>query len=180
MMLKGFPDRCCQTDQGIVMSPKRNAAVACLTLALGCSDSGFRDEAEELEYLSTISQPSVEMIHRKMELEQKKAEADLRTAAEIESVRDAHVRELGARKLAEEKAQEPIGKAEREAEAKEALKEAKEFESRFSPGTPQAAKPYRSLVTEYPESPEADVARARIKDLEEEVEQRRKAEGRGR
>jgi hypothetical protein len=138
------------------MSLKRTVAIACLAFALGCSDSKFNDEAEELEYLTSISQPSVEQVYRKMELEEKKAEADRKTLAEIEDVRAAH-----------EKAMEPIRKAKREAETKAALEEAKEREKGFTPGTPRAADHYRKVIADNPDSPEADVARARLKELAE-------------
>lgn len=46
------------------------AALLCLS-ALACSE-GFKNDDDELEYLSSLSQPSVRQFHRRKELEAKR------------------------------------------------------------------------------------------------------------
>lgn len=143
---------------------------ACLCLALGCAGESFKSEADELEYLTTIAQPSVKQFHRRKELEAKAA------AVKVES--QAHAdREQETERLAalERYRQQEQAAAERKAvndaaKAKAALVEAEEFANRFTPGAPQAALHFKKLVADYPDSPEAKTAQARIEELESERE----------
>jgi len=102
---------------------------ALLALAVGCSSSApqgaatFWDEAEELEYLSSLSQPTVEQFHRHKELAASKARRE-------EDERDRNRGEL---------------KVKRDAEAEAALKKAKEWEDIFVPGSMRAAEKYREI-----------------------------------
>lgn len=146
--------------------PLRAALAVCLCLLLGCSKEQFKSEAEELEYLTSISQPSVTQFHRKKELEAKadavRRQASLADDRAFQAEEQARLNEEAAR----EKALEPQRKAERAAQAKAALEEAVEWENRFVAGTPKAADHYRNVVKDFPDTPEARAAQIRIQELE--------------
>lgn len=150
-------------------------AIVSLLLLSGCSPA-FKDEAEEVEYLSALDQPTLEQFRRRKELMQKaQAERDA-FARQIKAAGDAADKVFRAQMIAEEKIKQERLKVERAAEAKKALKEAKVFEDRFFPGVRTAGYRYRELIRNYPESPEAETAKERIKAIEEAVD-RRKQEG---
>lgn len=138
---------------------------ACLCLVLGCAGESFKDEADELEYLSSLSQPSVAQHHRRKELEGKAALAKFEAKEKADQV--AATEQLAADKIrhADEKSRAARKAIEDAAKAKAALVEAREWEGRFTAGEPKATSHYRKLVVDYPDSPEADVARERIKEL---------------
>lgn len=127
----------------------------------GNSGDKFTSDRDELEYLSSISQPTVSQFHRKKELEEKMRmewqETETRLYGNQEKQRRLEIE-------AEAKAK----KAADAVHAAEALKEAREFEAFFIPGAPEKLPKYRRLITEFPDSPEAQLAKARIKELETE------------
>jgi hypothetical protein len=91
------------------MSLKRNAAAFWLCLILGCSE-GFKDEVDELEYLSSLSRPSAAQLHRKKQLEDADLEAQERAAKILER-----------RRLADEKRRHAIENGQ---EARKAMEDA--------------------------------------------------------
>lgn len=97
------------------MIPRRSALAGLLCLVtLGCGES-FKDEAEELEYLTSLSNPSPTQFRRRKELQEKAEAAREKASRDHDEHMRRAIESLYPEEVAKIKAEEAARKAEREA-----------------------------------------------------------------
>jgi len=131
-----------------------------LSLAAGCGSklgtAKFDSEREEHAYLSSLSNPTPEQWKRKNELTEKIARESLESSRRAEA---AFAAEWNAPAAVAQRAKE---EAERNSAAiKELMESGAEKEGKGEPGL--ACFYYRSIIDKFPNAPEADTARERLK-----------------
>jgi hypothetical protein len=124
-------------------------AFTLLTTLAGCGSS-FRNEQEELTYLSGLSNPTPEQRQRREDLQHKEVEEGERLSGQVSGTLAR-----AKKRLADKTSQE---------ELQWSMKQAKEYEARGD--LKLSLNSYRFVLKTYPNSPEAQTAAQEIQRIE--------------